>query len=456
MARALTPQDAHVLMNALVHEALGENSSIQTVNASNFVSVGETVLASGVENTLNSLALVLGKRFMAVRPYRAKLALINALNTGVFTHRLSKVSFYSRDALASGDWNTQLNPENLLTGVDNTGSSSSGHERTPSMWEQNAPIALELNFAGSDVWEDSTTVYRQQLQQAFRSEDTFNSFVSGVMTEKGNDIESQKEAYNRLALLSYMGGLYDVDAILNNGMAINLTTVFNNENGTNYTTSQLKTTYYKEFLAFFVAYVKKLSRMLEYRSANRHWTVPKTVNGASHSIMRHTPRDRQKMFLFEPFFIDAEAKVLPEVFNDEYLKLDNYEGVMFWQNPLHPSKIDITPAIPDVAGTGSGLQKSGNRVQLDTVLGVIFDSDALMIDYQLEDALSTPVEARKRYYNMWWSFAKNIITDYTENGVLLYMADGGGGGGIVTSVNLSIGRGNITFQNGDKIELSKE
>lgn len=425
MARSLTPRDAHVLMNALVKEATGQNSSIQVVDSSTFVSAGETVLATGVENTLNSLALVLGRRFMAVRPYRARLRNINALNTGLYTHRLSKISFYSRKALASGDWNTQLNPENLAAGVDNTGSTTSGHERTPSMWEQHPAIALEMNFGGSSVWEDATTVYRQQLQQAFRSEDTFNSFVAGIMTEKGNDIESQKEAFNRMTLLSYMAGLYDVDAVLSNGMSVNLTKAFNDEHGTSYTTAQLSAggAYYKEFLQFFIAYVKKLSRNMEYRTALRHWTVPKSVGGVSHVIMRHTPRDRQKMMLFEPFFIDAEANVLPEIFNDEYLKLDNYEGVMFWQNPNAPMSIDITPAIPDVAGNNSGAQKAGTEVKLTNVLGVIFDSDACMIDYQLEDALSTPVEARKRYYNMWWSFAKNSIVDFTEQGVLLYMAD---------------------------------
>lgn len=424
MARSLTPRDAHVLMNALVKEATGQNSSIQVVDSSTFVSAGETVLATGVENTLNSLALVLGRRFMAVRPYRARLRNINALNTGLYTHRLSKISFYSREALASGDWNTQLNPENLAAGVDNTGSTTSRHERTPSMWEQHPAIALEMNFGGSSVWEDATTVYRQQLQQTFRSEDTFNSFVAGIMTEKGNDIESQKEAFNRMTLLSYMAGLYDVDAVLSNGMAVNLTKAFNDEHGTSYTTAQLSAggAYYKEFLQFFIAYVKKLSRNMEYRTALRHWTVPKSVGGVSHVIMRHTPRDRQKMMLFEPFFIDAEANVLPEIFNDEYLKLDNYEGVMFWQNPNAPMSIDVTPAIPDVAGN-SGAQKAGTEVKLTNVLGVIFDSDACMIDYQLEDALSTPVEARKRYYNMWWSFAKNSIVDFTEQGVLLYMAD---------------------------------
>lgn len=423
MARALTPQDAHALMNLLVKEATGQNATISKVDASNFSSAGELVLQTGVENTLNSLAIVLGRRFVAVRPYNAKMRLIQTLNTGAFTSRMAKISYYSREAQASGDWNTQLNPANLKTGVDNTGDTTVGSERTPSMWEQNAPVPFEMYFGGQDVWEDSTSVYKYQLKQAFRDEASFNSFVSGIMTEKGNDIESQKEAYNRLAVLDYMGGLYDVDAILSNGMAVNLTDEFNTKYGTSYTTAQLQTTYQKEFLAFFISYVKILSKNLELRRKNHHWSPAKTVNGVAHSLLRHSPRDKQKIMLYEPFFIEAETNVLPEVFNDEYLKMENYEGVLYWQNSENPMAIDIVPSIPDVAGTHSGLQVAGSEVALDNVLGVIFDEDALMIDYQLEDADATPMEARKKYYNLWWSFSKNIIKDYTENGILLYMSD---------------------------------
>ena len=44
MARVLTPQDCHALMNLLVKEATGQNAEIQEVNSSNFVSAGELVL----------------------------------------------------------------------------------------------------------------------------------------------------------------------------------------------------------------------------------------------------------------------------------------------------------------------------------------------------------------------------------------------------------------------------
>jgi hypothetical protein len=46
-----------------------------------------------------------------------------------------------------------------------------------------------------------------------------------------------------------------------------------------------------------------------------------------------------------------------------------------------------------------------------------------MIDYQLDTARSTPVEARKGYRNLWYTFAKNIISDTTENSIIYYMAD---------------------------------
>lgn len=87
MARTLTPVDAHNIMNALVKQATGQQA-ITAVDTSSFVSAGELVLATGVENTLNALSMVIGRTLMAVRPYRAKLMLINALNTNAYTTRL--------------------------------------------------------------------------------------------------------------------------------------------------------------------------------------------------------------------------------------------------------------------------------------------------------------------------------------------------------------------------------
>lgn len=418
MARALTPRDCHALMNLIVKEATGQDQTIQAVDSSSFVSAGETVLAAGMENTLNALSLVLGRTFMAVRPYNAKLGIINAIDTGEFTSRMRKISFYSREAQASGDWNTQ-SFTNLAMDFDNGQNEANGSaQSTASMWVQNQPVPLELNFGGHSVWEDSTTVYEYQVKKAFRSEGEFAQFVAGIMTEKGNDIESQKEAFNRMTLLNYMAGIYDMSASMN-GSAIDLVAAFNAKFGTSYTGADLRGAHLKEFLEFMVATIKKTSDWMTNRSANRHWTPAKTINGVNYTLLRHTPKDRQKLIMYSPLFTDAEAIVMPEIFNPQYLSIDNYEGVQFWQNENTPDSISVTPAIPDVSNPAA--QTAGAAVSLDHVIGVLYDSDAMMVDYQLDRQAVTPLEARKHYRNIWWTFSKNSINDFTENGVLFYM-----------------------------------
>jgi hypothetical protein len=120
--------------------------------------------------------------------------------------------------------------------------------------------------------------------------------------------------------------------------------------------------------------------------------------------------------------VKTQAYVFPSLFNEQYLKMENYEGVMYWQNENDPSAIKVTPAIPNVATPASG-QVAGDTVSLDYVVGMLYDVDALMVDYQLERSATSPLEARKGYRNLWWSFAKNSINDHTENHILYYMAD---------------------------------
>ena len=417
-ARTLTPVDCYALINAIAEEATGQKATLQAHDTSSFVSVGETILRTGTENTLNSMSIVLGRTFMAVRPYKAKLAILNTLNSGIFTDRMRKISYYSREAQASGAFNTNLYTNHAM-GYDN--GSNSGNS-LPTMWEQNQPVPLELNFGGRSVWDESTTVYEIQLQQAFRDEASFAQFVAGIMTEKGNDIETSKEAFNRAVLLNYIAGIYDMDAAVSTGSAIDLAAGFNARYGTSYTRAQLLSTYKDDFLKYFVSEVKYISDTLTNRSKKYHWSPAKTVGTDSYTLLRHTPKDRQRMILLSKLIYEAEATVLPQIFNPQYLSIDNYEKIDFWQNENLPEQLSITPAIPNTSDPTQ--QAVGDPVVLDYLVGILYDADAMMVDYQLDEAYSTPVEARKRYRNVWWHFARNAINDFTENAVIFYIGAG--------------------------------
>ena len=424
MARTLTPRDAHAIVNLVMQELTGQKGSIQKVTTDNFVSVGELINQSPTENVYNALSIPLLRTLIAARTYDDEFMIFNALDSGVYSDRMRKISFLSKGAKPAGSWNTQLFT-NLAAGFTAGENESGGTpQSTKSQWEQCPVIPKELHFGGSSVWDHGITWYKDAAKNAFADEATFNRFWAGALVENANDIKSEKNAFRRIALLNFIAGLYDLTTY--GTKVVNLTYEFNQKYGTSYTSAQLRTTYLKELLAFFVSTFKTYSKNMKYRSLNYHVDMPETVNGETYHLLRHTPYNRQRVILYEPLFIDAEAMVLPEIFRPEYLDLNTqYYGVQWWQNENVPSSIDVVPSIPDLnsLSTYYGEQVTGTRVQLDYVVGLIFDEDAIMTDFQLDDVNTTPLEARKRFRNTWYAMKRNLINDFTEKAILFTMED---------------------------------
>ena len=421
MPRTFTPNDAHAIVNLVMKELTGQNAQIQQVNSSNFVSTGEKILTQyPMENVYNALSIPLLRTLIAARAADDELMILNAVDSGMFSSRLRKISYLSKFALPSGSFNTDLFT-NLAPGF--TAGQNEDAQGTPqstkSQWEQNPVIPVELQFGGSSVWDHGITWYKDQAKNAFTDEASFLRFWEGALIENANDIKSEKNAFRRMILLNHIAAMIDLQA--SGTTVVNLTAAYNAKFGTNYTSAQLRTTYLKEFLKFFTSTFKLYSKNLKKRSMNYHVNISKTVNGVTYNLLRHTPYDRQRVILYEPLFMDAEAMVLPEIFRPEYLDLETqYESVTWWQNENEPSKISVIPAITDYS---TGVQTAGAAVALDYVVGIIFDEDAIMTDFQLDDTNTTALEARKRFRNTWFSMARNGLNDLTEKAVLFIMAD---------------------------------
>ena len=420
MARTLTPKDGYQLINELVRQATGQAASA-VIDASTFVSAGETLLSTQRENVLNALSIVLGRTFAAVRPYRARLISLNAINSGVYTNRFRKISYYTKDALPSGYFNTDLNTNFAegYTAGDNGGAS------TKSQYEQHPAMPLEMNFGGSTTWQDCITYYEDKLEAAFRDVESFNAFIEGILVIHGNLIEHQKESWNRMTLLSAVAARNYLEAqSITKGCVINLTSEFNTFFGTSYTSAQLRSTYLKEFLEFMTAKIKETSDRFTEDGTDYHDPLTKTVGGVNYSILRHTPKDRQKLLLFGPLWRLAESIVMPEIFNDQYLKLDSqFEPVEFWQSndtDINRSKVVFNGAYYDSV---SGEQKATGTQTIDYLVGILFDEDAIMVDTVLQTSRTSAPEARKGFRNTWNTYAFNAISDQTEKMTIFIMAD---------------------------------
>ena len=420
MAIDFTPKDVHVVMNLLIKQATGEQA-LTVTDASSFASAGELILSTGMENVFNSISIVFNRLIVAARPYTADLKLMDAENTGAYSALIRKISFYSDGALPTGALNTDIYT-NLAEGFTAGENPDSGGtpQSTKSQWEQHRKEPLQMNFYSNVGWQYCITMDEDATKAAFTGEEEFGRFLAGYLMEHRNDIEQAREAWNHAALLNKVGSILAMAASMN-GSAVDLVALYNAENNTSFTGTDLRTTYKKEFLAFFVARVKEYLTYMKERNNLFHWSVPKTVGGVTKEILRHTPYSDLHVYMYDRFFIDAESMVLPEIFNPKMLDIDTqYQPVSYWQSISNRAAINVIPMITNVS-TGEQEPASG-AVTAPYVLALITDRDGLMTNFELERADTTNLEARKHYRNTWDTFQKGIYSDNTEKCILFYMA----------------------------------
>ena len=399
MANLLTPVDVYALMNAVVSQATGR-TDLAVVDTTTFASVGETVLRTGTENTLNAISTVIGKTIFSVRPYKGKLESLRVAQQR-WGGQVRKIINLYDEAEKSDDWNTDLAQNALDDGA------------SVDMYKIRKPKALQLNFYGTKVLQKHITRFRDQLSLAFHSEDEFIRFIDSVMVEFSNEIELLNEAESRTTLLNFMAGISSMGLT-----EVDLVAEYNNEYGTQYTRAQLLSTYIESFMKFVAAEIKIYSSRLTDMSTSYHANLT-----GYNKIMRHTPKERQKMVMYEPIFIKTQAEVYSGLFNPEYLDIGSFEGVNYWQSQSTPTAINVKPNILDVA-TGAS-KDADTAVNLDYVLGILFDEEACGVMPQFDYSSTTPFNSAGGYYNMYMHWRFNSYCDYTENAVLFVMGEGG-------------------------------
>lgn len=428
---SINRKDGYALMNAVMAQLTGQDS-FSVIDAQGFMDAGKIAMTYSTDEIFNALTIVGARLFTATRPYKAPLWLIDSINSGYFNNRIRKISYYSTWALPSGAFNTDL----MTNFADGYGNDASGENPagTKDQYEQHPVHPLEMNFANSIVWQDCITRYEDQIKIAFSGEDEWARFWAGVLTEKGNDIEQRKEAHNRTTLLSRMaiaGAIGDANsAIKTLGTVVDLTAAYNARFGTSYTGAQLRTTYLKEFLAFFISEFKVISNMMTKRSLFYHAAPKLTLADGDHYILRHTPKSEQRFMMYTPIWEQAKAQVMPEIFNTEYLQPDQFESVDFWQtfslSDSDKAAVDFKVTVPgwleDMISGGQTTVDTPYEFKPDYVLGVLFDKDAVLTDFQFEAARTTYPEARKNYVNTWFDFGLGSVGDPSENFIVFVMS----------------------------------
>lgn len=387
------------LLADIVGQATG-TSVLAPVTNSQFVSVANVALKCEPDVLLNAVSQVLSRTIFSIRPYSAKFKglLVDQVRYGNHVRKLNVVDKPFRD--------------------DDRYDLTDGYSKDP--WLISKPEIVQTNYYGQVAVEKCITRFRDQLNIAFSSPDELMRFVTMIMQNVSDMLEQERESVARATVGNLITGVY-AQATAATPIAaervIYLVDEYNTAKGLQLTAAQIKTpTYFGDFARWLFGYLKTLADKISNRSALFHQNF--TIDSVAKIIMRHTPVDRAKCYLYGPLFNEVSANVLSMTFYTDYLKLMDHEMVDFWQSITDGMKLDMIPVYTDTDGT---LTSPQSAVELNNVLGVIFDEEAAGLTEIEQWAASSPFNARGGYATEWFHENIRYWNDFTENVIVLLL-----------------------------------
>lgn len=384
----MTKEQAYQLIAAIHAQATG-TAALTPTDLSSFISVAQSTLAAGYEQTLNAITQVLSRTIVAVRPYDEKFKGLE---------------------LTADQWGGIIRKLNFAdTAAEADPSHATVNGAAVDQYVVKKPVILETRYVGSDVWMGSYTIYREQLKTAFENEGNFGAFMTGLMTHFLNERTQWFENLKRSMLANMIAAKSDIGG----GSVIHLLTEYNAATGLSLTaTTVMQPANYPAFMKWVYARVSEVSRLMTERSQ----LFQQTITG--YPIFRHTPMRDQRVYFAASFLEAMDARVLADTYHENFLRYADVEGVSFWQSINSPLSVSAKPVYVD--NTGAVKVASAN-VAVSNVIGIIFDRDALGYNVYNEALETSPYNAKGQYYNIFSHADVQLQSDVTEKAAIFLL-----------------------------------
>ena len=396
----MTFNQVATILQSIQEQATGQ-SALAATNTSDFVSVANTVLQTGMDPVMNAINQVLTRTIFSVRPYSRKFGLVEVPESAYGNH-VRKLSIADK-AIQDDDrykW---------PVAYDAGQTPPSGDGQSVDQQILNKPSILQTNFYGVNVWQDSYTLFKDQIECAFRGPDELGSFVGMVTQNMVDKLEQCRENMGRACVANFIGGLIDENDSLR---VVHLLTEYNTATGLSLTAqSVMQPANFRAFIQWAYAKILCVSEYMTERSL----AFQTVVN--SLPVMRHTPKDRQKLMMFAPAATQAATMAMANTYHDELVRLGAYEAVNFWQSIATPDTVSVTPG--RIGSNGAVV--TGSPVVQGNVFAVLFDEEALGYATTQQWSAPAPFNSRGGYTTLWLHETQRLWNDHSEKGVVFLL-----------------------------------
>lgn len=388
-------EQAATVLNSLVQQATG-NTALTVTSLADYISVGQQLLQTGYDPLNIGISQMVSKTIFAYRPFSGMLSSLDrdANEWGAITRKVNAIQ-------------QPVEQSGVYTLTDGT--------HAPDMFDVRKPKLWQSNFYGFDVWTDHVSVTRQQLKNAVTNPSEMGRLLDLILGTKSNEMEMSRVAFRRATIANMIGALY---ALSNTAQVRHLLTEYNTATGlttplTIQTVKQPEN--YAPFFRWAYAQIAKASDMLRNPNSLYH------LNPNAGTILRHTPKEDQRLYIYSGALHDVDAQVLATTFNPD--RVDSQlpavtEAVDFFQSAQTPDAINVNPAYIDATGAVVANPTAQN---VTNIFALLCDRDAMGVNFYDQSVEVSPYEAAGKYYNYWYHDAHRYYCDVTENAVLFLL-----------------------------------
>ena len=394
-------EQVSTVLTSIVKQATGQ-AVLTPTDTGSFSSVAQVALRADRDSVMQAISNILTRTIFSIRPYSAKLTglMMDTFRWGNVMRKLSICDTDWADDPAykwPALWDSNQNP-------------ASGDGQSIDPWTIKKANVLQTNFYGASVYFDEMSIFEDQLETAFTGPEQLGSFLSLIMTNLSNRLELSNENIRRGLVANAIGAIV---AENNSDRIVHLLTEYNTATGKSFTSTTIyEPDNFPAFMKWVYSRVAQISDLFTEMSTKFQTVI------TGKPVLRHTPYQDQRVYLYAPTRHDIDARVLADTFHDTYLKYADVESVNFWQSINTPDSVNVTPAYTNTSGV---LTVPGSAVTQGSIFGILFDRDAMGMTLLDRRVLSTPLNTKGLYRNLHVHCKQRVVFDNTEKIVVLLL-----------------------------------
>ena len=264
------------------------------------------------------------------------------------------------------------------------------------------PASVQAKYFNSKTtFKTTISITRKQLREAFNSASELGRFIGMIEQRVRSKMEISKNALQKMVIANLMG-----EHLAQGKQVIDLGAMYAAETGQ--TAGTLAAALNDKTKARFIA-----QKMTFYREM---MSEPSKLYSASGTFWNHTPVEDSRLIVLADLDSALRFQVYGETYNEEFVKLNNYRVVPFWQTT------GKTNTLADRSGI-SITTSNGNGVTRNDIIGVLFDKDAAMICNDEPDVRSQ-YNPDGNFTNYFYCADCSYYNDFDENCIVFTWGNG--------------------------------